>query len=106
MRRYLLLATIALAAFLRLYKLDAFPVSISWDEAAIGYNAYSISQTGRDQYAKLFPILFQSFNDYKLPGYIYLDALTIKLFGFSDLTVRLPSALMGLVAVPLIYFLT
>ncbi|MBI3282578.1 glycosyltransferase family 39 protein, partial [Candidatus Curtissbacteria bacterium] len=66
----------------------------------------SISQTGRDEYAKLFPILFQSFNDYKLPGYIYLDALTIKLFGFSDFTVRLPSAIAGILAVVLIYLLT
>jgi len=106
MRKHLLLVIIALASLLRLYKLDSYPVSISWDEAAIGYNAYSIAQTGRDEYNRKFPLLFQSFNDYKLPGYIYLDAALIKIFGLSDFTTRLPSALMGILAVPLIYLLT
>lgn len=106
MRRYILFTIIALAAVLRLYKLDSYPVSISWDEAAIGYNAYSIAQTKRDEYGKKLPILFQSFNDYKLPGYIYLDAAVVKIFGLSNFTVRLPSALAGVLSVILIYFLT
>lgn len=102
----LIIATIILlAAVLRLYKLDSHPVSISWDEAAIGYNAYSIAQTAKDEYGKKFPLLFQSFNDYKLPGYIYLDAALIKAFGFSDTTVRLPSALTGILAILALYLL-
>ncbi|MBI2599056.1 glycosyltransferase family 39 protein [Candidatus Curtissbacteria bacterium] len=100
-----LLSVILLAAFLRFYKLDSFPVSPSWDEVAIGYNAYSIAQTARDEYGKKFPLLFQSFNDYKLPGYIYLDALFIKLFGLSQFWVRFPSALLGTLAVLSTYFL-
>ena len=70
-----IIVILLIAAFLRFYKLDSYPVSISWDEAAIGYNAYSIAQTGKDEYGQKFPVLFRSFNDYKLPGYIYLDAL-------------------------------
>ncbi len=94
-----------LAAILRFYKLGSYPVSLSWDEAAIGYDAFSIAKTGHDQYGKKFPILFQSFNDYKLPGYIYVDSLFVKAFGLSEFWVRLPSALFGIFAVLLIYLL-
>lgn len=105
MTNKILFVIIVLAAVLRLYKLSSYPVSISWDEAAIGYNAYSIAQTGRDEYGKKLPLLFQSFNDYKLPGYVYLDAAVVKVLGFSDFTVRLPSAIAGVIAVFVIYLL-
>ena len=100
-----IIVVLLIAAFLRFYKLDSYPVSISWDEAAIGYNAYSIAQTGKDEYGQKFPVLFRSFNDYKLPGYIYLDALLIKIFGLSSFTTRMPSALMGVFAILAIYLL-
>lgn len=105
MKSRLLIVILAIAAILRFYKLDSYPVSISWDEAAIGYNAYSIAATQKDEYGKKLPLLFQSFNDYKLPGYIYLDALTIKLFGFSDFTTRAPSAFFGTIAVFALYLI-
>lgn len=105
MKSKILLAIIFLAAVLRLYKLDSFPVSLSWDEVAIGYNAFSIIKTGADEYGVKWPLLFQSFNDYKLPGYIYVDALFIKFLGLSEFSVRLPSAIFGTLAVGLFYLL-
>ena len=102
----LLLVILLVAVFLRFYKLDAYPVSLSWDEAAIGYNAYSIAQTAKDEYGQKLPVLFKSFNDYKLPGYIYIDSIFIKLLGLSEFSTRLPSALFGILAVLLIYALT
>ena len=101
----LLVFIVALAFVLRIYKLADYPVSLSWDEVAIGYNAFSIAQTGADEYGHRWPLLFQSFNDYKLPGYIYLDALFIKFLGLSEFSTRLPSALFGTLAVIIIYFL-
>lgn len=106
MRHKLIILIILLAAFLRFYKLGSYPVSLSWDEVAIGYNAFSIARTASDEYGKKWPILFKSFNDFKLPGYIYLDSLFIKTFGLSEFTVRLPSALMGILAVLTLYILT
>ena len=100
-----LFAIVILASFLRLYGLGSFPPSIYWDEAAIGYNAYSIAQTGRDEYGIKYPILFKSFNDFKLPGYIYLDSIFVKLFDLSPTTTRLPSALSGTLAILGIYLI-
>ncbi len=101
----LLILILVLAAVLRFYKLDSFPVSLYWDEAAIGYNAYSISQTGSDEYAQKTPLLFRSFDEYKLPGYIYTDAFLLKFFPLSAFWVRFPSAFFGSLSVLLIYFL-
>ena len=106
MKYKILIAIIIFAAFLRFYKLGSFPVSLYWDEAANGYNAYSIVKTKSDEYGTKLPLLFKSFNDYKLPGYIYLDTLFIKFLGLSEFSVRAPSAFFGTFAVITIYFLS
>ena len=81
-RPYILLLGIVLVAFLlRFVRLSSIPVSLSHDEVAIGYNAWSILKTGSDEYGVRFPLLFKSFDDYKLPGYIYLTAFSEFVFG-------------------------
>ena len=37
-----------LASLLRLVALDKYPAGLNSDEAAIGYNAYSLLETGKD----------------------------------------------------------
>lgn len=100
-----LVCIVLLACFLRFYKIDQIPVSLYWDEAAMGYNAYTIAQTGQDEYGNAFPFLFESFNDYKMPGAIYLMAVIVKIFGLSEFTVRFISALLGTLTVVCTYFL-
>lgn len=102
----LVLFIVSLGAMLRLYNLSTNPPALYWDEVAIGYNALSLVQTGKDEYGKPYPLWFRSFDDYKLPGYIYLDTLPIALTGFTNLAVRLPSALAGTVSILLVYFLS
>lgn len=105
-KKIIALAIILLvAATLRFYKLGAVPASLNADEAAIGYNAYSILKTGKDEYGRKFPLLFQSFDDYKMPVYVYLTVPGIALFGLNDFSVRLPSAILGTVTVYLTYVL-
>ena len=93
------------AATSRFYKLGAVPTSLNADEAAIGYNAYSILKTGKDEYGRKFPLLFQSFDDFKMPVYIYLTVPSIAIFGLNDFSVRLPSALLGTLTVFVTYLL-
>lgn len=104
-KKIVLLFIFGLALFLRVYKLESYPVGLLWDEAALGYNAYSILETGRDEYGKAFPLIFKSFGDYKPGLYVYLAVPSIAVFGLNEFAVRLPSALAGLTAVILIYFL-
>jgi len=81
------------------------PASPDWDEAAIGYNAYSILHTGRDEYGTYLPLTFRSFDDYKPPLYVYVTVPSIYLFGLSVWAVRLPSAIFGVLAVLGTYYL-
>lgn len=96
---------VLLAGILRFYQIDKVPVSLYWDEVAQGYNAYSIAQTGRDEYGNFMPLLFRSFEDYKLPLNIYLIALSVKFMGLSEFTVRFPSATLGTLTVVITFFL-
>lgn len=100
-----LFLVIILAAFLRLYKISEIPFSLYWDETAVAYNAYSIAETGNDEYGTKLPIIFRSFNDYKMPGFVYLTAPFVKYLGLNEFAVRLPSALSGIVSVIVVYFL-
>lgn len=97
---------ITLAAFLRLVNLGSIPIGFNDDEAAFGYNAYSIIKTGQDEWGRILPFpVFESFGDWKLAGYFYLTVLSQLLFGFNEFSTRLPSALFGVLAVVATYFL-
>ena len=95
---------IVLAFILRFYKLDSYP-AINADEAAVGYNAYSLIQTGMDEHGNFWPIHFQSFNDYKPGLYFYLVLPFVKVLGLNGWAVRIPGAFLGAMTVLIVYFL-
>lgn len=101
----LLLGIVLLATVLRLWGLGSVPPSPDWDEAALGYNAYSILQTGKDEYGEPFPFILRSFGDYKPAMYTYLAIPSVAIFGLDTFAVRLPSALFGIVTVIAVFFL-
>ena len=104
---FILLCIIGLAAVLRFYQLGRNPPSLYWDEVSLGYNAYSILTTGRDEHGEWFPTTrFIAFGDYKPPGYIYAAVPSIALFGLTEFAVRFPSAFFGTLAIMITYFLT
>ncbi len=104
---YKIILTLITSLFLitRLYKIDQIPPSVYWDEASIGYNAYSISQSGRDEWGKLLPIHFRAFGEFKLPIYIYSVIPFVKLFGLNEFSVRIPAVLFSLGSVFLTFAL-
>lgn len=99
MKLVTLLLIIALAFLLRFYHLSTNPPALNLDEVAIGYNAYSILRTGRDEYGKFLPVVFRSHDDYKPPLYIYLTVPSIATFGVNEFAVRFPAALLGTLSV-------
>lgn len=103
--KIIFIVIIIIASLLRLWDLTAFPAGFNADEAAIGYNAYSLLKTGRDEYGTVLPLSFKSFSDYKPGIYFYMVAPFVVLMGLTEIAVRLPSALLGIGTVILIYFL-
>lgn len=99
----LLLAVVCLSFFVRFYKLGEVPSSLNPDEVALGYNAYSILKTGADEHGNFLPLTMKSFGDWKLSGYSYLDILPILLFDLNQFSVRIPSAVAGVIGVLLIF---
>ncbi|MDP3998135.1 MAG: glycosyltransferase family 39 protein [bacterium] len=105
-RLILILAAIFfLAAFLRFYKLDEVPPGFHIDEVTVGYNAYSLAETGRDENGNFLPFYIDSFGDFRPAGYFYLTIPAIKIFGLNEFAVRFPSAFFGILSVILIFFL-
>jgi len=104
-KTYLLLI-IVFAGMLRFYEINKIPASLYWDEVSQGYNAYSISQTLKDEYGVFMPVLFKAFDDYKMPLNIYLIAVFVKAFGLNEFAVRFPSAFLGTLTVLITFFLT
>lgn len=101
-----LLIVIFLAFFLRFYQLGVNPPSLTWDEAAWGYNAYSLGVSGKDEFGKFLPITYlESFGDFKPPFYAYLDVIPVKLLGLNESATRIPSAFFGTLTVLLTFFL-
>ncbi|MBU2052358.1 hypothetical protein KKH13_04110 [Patescibacteria group bacterium] len=94
-----LILILLLAAGLRFYQLGRVPSGFVNDEAAFGYNAYSLIKTGRDEFGEFLPIIFHSFGEGKLPVYIYLTVPSVAIFGLNEFAVRLPSALFGVLTV-------
>jgi 4-amino-4-deoxy-L-arabinose transferase-like glycosyltransferase len=81
------------------------PPSLNWDEASLGYNAYSIALTAKDEWNRLLPISFEAFGDFKLPVYIYASVPWVKIFGLSEWSIRLTSMLAGVVSIGLVYLI-
>lgn len=103
---YLLLFTIlALGTFLRFTRITTVPPSLSHDEVAIAYNAYSILKTGKDEYGKTFPMLFRSFDDYKLPGMVYSSIPAVAVLGTTVMGARFTSAFFGSLTILIVYLL-
>ncbi len=106
----ILLTIVLVGGFLRLWGLDKYPTGFTPDEAAFGYNAYSLLKTGHDEWGTPFWQLpftnLRSFGDYKMPLYAFLTVPSVSLFGLNEFSTRLPNAVLGTLAVLVIYLLS
>lgn len=105
MKKVILILIFSLSVILRFWQLGGNPSSLDWDEASLGYNAYSILKTSRDEYGAFLPLSIRSFNDYKPPLYTYLTVAPVAVFGLNEFSTRFISAFLGSLAVIVAYFL-
>jgi len=105
--KYKIILAVIFVFFLvsRIYKIADIPKSVYWDEASIGYNAYSITTDFRDEWGKKFPLHFRAFGEFKLPVYIYSTAILVKMIGLNEYAVRLPAVLYSLGTLIVVYLL-
>jgi 4-amino-4-deoxy-L-arabinose transferase-like glycosyltransferase len=99
----LLLLIFGIGIFFRIWKLDSVPPSPSLDEVTIGWNAYSISKTGADEYGTIFPILLRAYDDWRPALYVYAVVPFVKFIGLNVVAVRLPSVIASIVILFLTY---
>lgn len=100
----IIILSISFATYI--YKIDKIPPGLTWDEAALGYNAFSVLKTGHDEHGAFLPLIFKSFGDYKPGLYVYATIPFVAIFGLSELSVRLASVFSGVFALIGIYLLT
>lgn len=96
---FILVLIIIIAFSVRLWKIDTIPPSMYYDELDLGYQAYSILNTGRDYFGNLLPLHPHSFAEYRTPFNIYTAIPTVWLFGINAYGVRLPSVIFGVLGV-------
>lgn len=101
----ILLFICACALFLNLINRNSVPACMNADEAAFGYNAYSLLQTAKDEYGTFMPLRLKSFGDYKMPLYSYLSIPFIALFGLTETATRSLNTLLAFLFPLAIYFL-
>jgi 4-amino-4-deoxy-L-arabinose transferase-like glycosyltransferase len=103
----ILIIIVILGAALRLIFLSTNPPSLNWDEVSHGYNAYSIAQTGMDQWGKVLPIFnFRAYGDYPTTLNLYLTIPFLAVFGLTEFAIRFPHAILGILTIISVYFLS
>lgn len=102
----LLLLTVVSAVLHLGYAFVTAPPVLNQDEAAILLNARFLAQAGKDEWQQRYPLVFRSFGDAKLPGYISFVFLIGKFVGFSSMVVRVPSMIAGLLFPVLLFVFT
>jgi hypothetical protein len=76
--------------------LGSAPPGLFSDEAAFGYNGWTISHFGTDQFGTQWPVLFRSSGDYKGPAGVYFEALLTSFLPLTPWVIRLPNAVGGI----------
>lgn len=90
-----LLVIVALGGFIRFWSLGDNHMGFFRDEAALGFNAWSILHTGKDEYGQSAPAVFRSFEVFFMPAYVYLSVPVMAAFGLNEFSARFLSALSG-----------
>lgn len=101
----LFLIFLTITVFFRFWQLDQIPPGLNRDEVSIGYTAYSILKTGKDEYGRLLPLSIKSFGDWKLPMSVYLTIPFTATFGLNNWSTRLLFAFAGIATLFLFYLL-
>lgn len=93
------------AAALRMTDLERTPEGLNVDEAVSAWNAWCLTETGRDQHGQPWPITDTTgFGQGTTTLYVYALLPFYKLLGMTIVATRLPAAIGGTIAVALMAY--
>ena len=102
----ILTGIILFAAAVRLIGLGSVPAGLQQDEASLGYDAFAIAKYGVDRNGFAYPIYPITWGcGGGSPLMIYINVLTIKLFGTGVVKLRLLPAILGIATVYIFYLI-
>lgn len=104
-KKIIFIFLIAIGIFFRVYAVESIPGGLFGDEVSLAVNTKTIAQNGTDEYGRKFPFGFESFSDYKMPGYIYASVLPFDLFGPRILSIRFVAIASSILSIFLIGYL-
>lgn len=87
-----IILVVLLAFVLRVLFLDSTPPGLYVDEAAIGYNAYTISHTGRDEHGHILPLFLESYGT-------FTSGLVVYFVAVQDWSLRITPVILGTLSV-------
>ena len=101
----LLMVLVAVTFVLYSWRLDRAPIYLAHDEVFFGLHAQAVSVNGVDMNGRFLPVFFsdRTYQAGRDPVSIYLTALTLKVLPLSERAIRLPTVLVGLLDVILIF---
>lgn len=101
----ILLAIVLFGVLLRLYALgQAAPPGLNQDEAANGWNAYCLLQTGKDQAGVSWPLFYsRCLGANRSTLYLYVLIPFQALGGLSTFTTRIPAVVAGALTIVLVF---
>lgn len=102
---WILIGIILVAIAFRVIHLSNYPSGFHIDEAQIGYNAFSILKTLRDENGNILPLHTGFFNEARPMLSVYLTVPWVYLFGLNIFSTRLTNALLGIISVCLTFLL-
>lgn len=94
-----------IGVLLRLLFLGDYPLPMHQDELSNAYDGYCLAETGADRFGSRFPFIVRGFGnlDYRPALQAWLSAASVSVLGFSVAAGRLPSALLGVLALVLLW---
>jgi 4-amino-4-deoxy-L-arabinose transferase-like glycosyltransferase len=100
---YSLYVILAIGVLLRCILFPHLPPGLNQDEAAAGYEAYSLLLSGQDRWGNPFPIYFPSWGSGQNVLYSYLSIPVIAAWGLNPFSTRLIGLIFGIATLPLMY---
>ncbi len=100
-----LTCVVVVSIALRAARFAEIPQGLAPDEVSAAYEAWSLLATGADRWGNPFPVYFVAWGYGQNTLYSYLCIPFFALWGASEFTFRLPSLLLGLGTIALLYVL-